>query len=85
LSNKTDALYFSTKRNGEVRGNIIESTEQYMKIKFCYKNKCYVDEFPFSGIHFLYDMLASLSLGIIAGIPINKSFACSKSFAIHKT
>ena len=84
LSNKTDALYFSTKRNGEVRGNIIESTEQYMKIKFFYKNKCYVDEFPFSGIHFLYDMLASLSLGIIAGIPINKSIAVLKTFTPAK-
>jgi len=81
LSNEINALYFSTKENGEVRGNIIESTEQYMKIKFCYKGKYYVDEFPFSGIHFLYDMLASLSLGIIAGIPIDQSIAALKTFS----
>ncbi len=81
LSSKVNVLYFSTKENGEVRGNIIESTEQYMKIKFCYKDKCYVDEFPFSGIHFLYDMLASLSLGVIAGIPIDQSIAALKTFS----
>lgn len=81
LSNKINALYFSTKENGEVRGNIIESTEQHMKIKFCYKNRYYIDEFPFSGIHFLYDMLASLSLGIITGIPIDESIAVLKTFS----
>jgi len=82
---KFKLIQFVKENNGKIILNGDDPLIQRLSNKTdCYKNKCYVDEFPFSGIHFLYDMLASLSLGIIAGIPINKSIAVLKTFTPAK-
>jgi len=76
-----NALYFGTNRNEDVRGSVIKSTERAMSVKFSYKGKFHNEEFPFSGMHFLYDILASVSLGLTLEIPINESLSSLKNFS----
>ena len=74
------AIYFGTEEENDVRGNIINSTENTMNIKISYKNKSFFRQFSFSGMNFLYDILATLSAGISLGIPIDESLSILKGF-----
>ncbi len=75
-----NALCFGMKENNDIRGSIMKSTESAMEIRISYKNSYFSERFPFSGINFLYDILATVSLGLSLSIPIDESLFALKNF-----